>query len=257
MVRRPQRWDVWLGAADPKDCSAAGRPIPSGTVSHTTRYPIRHGIPPGAVSLRHGIPSGMVSHATRYPIRHGIPYDTVSHPARYPIRHGIPPGTVSDRLVEVLLLVECFRLALACCVDYGHLRHQSQPQDRYRALPGSATTPQRAVGMGRCADESCAHSFHGVCQARPDFGVDSLRRAHGQKCNPDGRRATDDMRRPPERQRNMRRAPLARARQYSPRPSAVRVRAGGRAGGHDGRAIRFARLMHNNNAAAPQCIRVQ
>ena len=191
--------------------------------------------------------SDRVSHPAQYPIRHGIPCDTVSHPARYRT-DWLKCCCSSNVFVSPSPVVS---------ITVTYVTKASQPQDRYRALPGSATTPQRAVGMGRCTDESCAHSFHRVCQARPDFGVDSLRRAHGQKCNPDGRRATDGMRRPPERRRNMRRAPLARARQYSPRPSAVRVRAGGRAGGHDGRAIRFARLMRNNNAAAPQCIRVQ
>jgi hypothetical protein len=65
-------------------------------VSHTARYPARHGIPRGTVShaarypTRHGIPRGTVSHAARYPTRHGIPCWTVSHAGRYPTRHGTP-----------------------------------------------------------------------------------------------------------------------------------------------------------------------
>ena len=61
--------------------------IPPGTVSHATRYHMRHGVQTARYPIRHGISSG-----NRYPIRQGIPPGTVSHPARYPTRHGIPPG---------------------------------------------------------------------------------------------------------------------------------------------------------------------
>ena len=50
--------------------------IPHGTVSHATRYHMRHGVQTARYPIRHGISSG-----NRYPIRQGIPPGTVSHPA--------------------------------------------------------------------------------------------------------------------------------------------------------------------------------
>ena len=74
-----------------------------GMVSHTARYPARHGIPYGTVShtaqyhiKRKHIPHGVVSRTARPPMRvsiqHRIPQGPVQHgipSARYPVRHGI------------------------------------------------------------------------------------------------------------------------------------------------------------------------
>jgi hypothetical protein len=66
--------------------------IPPGTVSHATRYHMRHGITCDTVSHAARCSNGTVSHPARYLIR-----QQVSHPAGHPTRHGIPPGTVSHQ----------------------------------------------------------------------------------------------------------------------------------------------------------------
>ena len=91
---------------------------------------------------------GMVSHTARYPARHGIPYGTVSHTAQYHVkRKHIPHGVVSRTARPPM------RVSIQHRIPQGPVQH-GIPSARYPVRTVSSTTclphsiPLRARGEG-------------------------------------------------------------------------------------------------------------